>query len=91
MCITVYTHFSEPLDETYGDQGEYAEVGRQRHQEPEHRVYEHADAEEILCAVLFRQYSERYLRYDVAVEERTEHVALLRRTPQERSLVGHAL
>jgi len=89
--IGCHTYFTEPLDETYGDQGHYAEVGRQRHQEPEHGVYEHADAEEILGAILLRQYPERYLRYHVAVEKRTEHVALLRRAPQERSFVGHAL
>lgn len=85
------THFSEPLNETYGDQGEYAEVGRHRHEEPEHRVNEHADAEEILGTVFLRQYAERYLGYDVAVEERAEHVALLRRAPRKRPFVGHAL
>lgn len=79
------------MDETYGDQGEYPKVGGQRDQEPEHRVDEHADSEEVLGAVLFRQYPERYLSDDVAVEERAEHVALLGRAPQERSVVGHAL
>lgn len=85
------TYLAESLNESDGDQGEYAKVGGQRHEEAEHRVDEHADAQEILGAVLLRQYAERYLRDDVAVEERAEHVSLLRRAPQERSLVGYAL
>lgn len=84
-------YLAESLNETDGDQGEYAKVGGQRHEEAEHRVDEHADAQEILGAVLLRQYAERYLCDDVAVEERAEHVSLLRRAPQERSFVGYAL
>jgi len=69
------------LNETYGDQRKNAEVGGQWHQEAKHRVDEHADAKKILGAIRFRQYSKRYLRYDVTVKERTEHIALLRRAP----------
>lgn len=84
-------YLAESLNETDGDQGEYAKVGGQRHEEAEHRVDEHADAQEILGAVLLRQYAKRYLCDDVAVEERAEHISLLRRAPQERSFVGYAL
>ena len=79
----VIAYLAEALNESDAHQVVVAEVSRHRHQQPEQRVDQHTDAEKVLGSVTLGQYSERYLRDDVAVEERAEQIALHRAVPRE--------
>ena len=70
------TYLAQSLNKPDRYEPTYAPARGHRNQEREHRIYQHADAEEIDVAVLLRQDAERNLRDDVPVEEGTEDVAL---------------
>lgn len=80
---------AQALHEAHGAQPiEVALASGDRHQKAEHRIDQHAPAEEAQGAVLLRQNSERNLRDHVAVEERGQDVRLIGVVPVEFALAG---
>lgn len=55
-------------------------------QQPENRIDQHANPKEVFGAITLGKYTERYLRNNIAPEERAQEIALLFIIPQKGSI-----
>jgi len=74
------------LDKANGHQPPISPVRGHGDQQPENRINQHANPKEVFGAITLSKYTERYLRNNIAPEERAQEIALLFIIPQKGSI-----